>query len=93
VGDALFVPLSKDIPVADFVLRKGGEVFVVNTTVSESHDVAVGNAKFQLLLGAVGLLAVDREISLLWVLPSKAFERFTSAGTLKVCGARPSVLV
>lgn len=82
-GDALFVPLSKEFPVADFVVRKGGRAFLANATVAESHDVAAGNAKFGRLLDAIGLGASRLEISLLWVLPSDASERFKVAGVLK----------
>lgn len=83
-GDAMFVPISKCFPVADLVLRKGVCVLLLNTTIAERHDVAAGNVKFCQMLDAVGLgEGSTKEISLLWVLPVAAFERFDTAGTLK----------
>ena len=83
-GDAMFVPISKCFPVADIVLRKGGCVLLLNATIAERHDVAAGNAKFRQMLDAVGLgEGSTMEISLLWVLPKTAFERFDTAGPVK----------
>jgi hypothetical protein len=51
----VFVPLSKQFPVVDMVLRVGGVPILANATVSESHGIKVGNAAFAQILDAVGL--------------------------------------
>ena len=96
--DAIFVPLSKEFPVVDFVLRLNGAAILANATVGESHDVKVGNATFSHLLDAVGLLnptvpadAARTEVPIVWVLPQEAFDRFIAPGPLK--GASGSDLV
>ncbi len=81
--DAIFVPLSKQFPVVDFILRVAGRPVLANATVSESHDVKVGNKKLEALLKAVGLDEETSEIPLVWVLPADAFERFVEPGQLK----------
>jgi hypothetical protein len=82
--DVLLVPVSKEFPVVDFVLRKSGCFLLANATVAESHDIATNNGKFTDLLDVLGLGdGSNLEISLLWVLPTEAFERFVTAGTLK----------
>lgn len=87
--DAIFVPLSKQFPVVDFVLRRNGDAILANATVAESHDIKVGSAMFSALLDAVGLQTRNlsapdsREVPIVWVLPQEAFERFTTPGPLK----------
>lgn len=87
--DAIFVPLSKEFPVVDFVLRLNGAAILANATVGESHDVKVGNATFYQLLDAVGLQSpavvadAGTEVPIVWVLPQEAFDRFVAPGPLK----------
>ena len=81
--DAIFVPLSKQFPVVDFILRVSGQAVLANATVSESHDVKVGNKQLEALLKAVGLHAQTSEIPLVWVLPADAFVLFVEPGQLK----------
>jgi hypothetical protein len=88
-GDAVFVPLSKQFPVVDMVLRVGGVPILANATVSESHGIKVGNAAFAQILDAVGLdVDATAEISFLWILPKEAFSKFTAAGALFGAGNR-----
>ena len=83
-ADAIFVPLSKEFPVVDFVLRVGGEVLLANATVGESHDVKLeSQALWETLLLAVGLTDTTKEIPLAWVLDKPAFECFDDAGQVR----------
>lgn len=54
---AVFKPLNKNFPGIDFVLRLDGVPFLGNATVSEKHDIKVGNTNVRKLLKAVGLLS------------------------------------
>jgi hypothetical protein len=54
-GDAVFLPRSKQQVAVDFVLRIDGQPILANATVSESHDIKIGNQLFQRILQAVGL--------------------------------------
>ena len=87
VGDAVFVPLSKQWPVVDCVLRIGGTALLANATVGDTHSVKVDNTTFRSLLDATGLMADEgAEIPLLWVLPRDAYSRFSEPGALKSAG-------
>ena len=56
---AVFVPPRNNFPGVDFVLRLDGVALLGNATVSEKHDIKIGNPDFRKLLKAVGLLAQD----------------------------------
>jgi hypothetical protein len=91
-GDAVFVPLSKQFPVVDMVLRVGGVPILANATVSARHDIKVGNDKFVRLLDAIGLnVDANTEISFLWILPAEAFRGFTEPGRLLGASNTPLV--
>ena len=87
VGDAVFVPLSKQQPVVDCVLRFGGAALLVKATVGNTDSMKVDNEEFCKLLDATGLTADEgAEIPLVWVQPRKAYDRATEPAALEVVG-------
>jgi hypothetical protein len=83
-GNAAFMPFSPSFPVVDFILRIDGQPLLLNSTVSKSHGIKVGNKTFLAVLDAVGIMDDKTvEIPFLWVLPEDRYQKFEKPGPVE----------
>lgn len=87
-GDAVFLPRSKQQVAVDFVLRIDGQPILANATVSESHDIMIGNKLFQRILQAVGLQTAGASTAAATASPATAGT--TSAAATPATGSTSS---